>query len=134
MIIVFFLNISWWEFPSSHESREDTMMNLIYLPPRSDNHRYLPIFALAVFPILKYFQVGPTLHAISSPGTSLRVSTTWGPFLRWFQPCNHTNKVNNCGNHLVVRWLRPCTPNAGGLGLIPGQGTRSHVLQLKSRN
>ena len=23
------------------------------------------------------------------------------------------------------------TPNAGGLGLIPGQGTRSHILQLK---
>ena len=23
------------------------------------------------------------------------------------------------------------TPNAGGLGLIPGQGTRSHMLQLK---
>ena len=33
--------------------------------------------ALAVFfPVLKYFQVGPTLHAISSPGTSLGVSTT----------------------------------------------------------
>ena len=24
---------------------------------------------------------------------------------------------------LVVSWLRLCTPNAGGLGLIPGQGT-----------
>ena len=23
------------------------------------------------------------------------------------------------------------TPSAGGLGLIPGQGTRSHMLQLK---
>ena len=25
---------------------------------------------------------------------------------------------------------RLCTPNAAGLGLIPGQGTRSHTLQL----
>ena len=32
---------------------------------------------------------------------------------------------------LVVRWLKFCTPNAGGLGLIPGQRTRSHVLQLR---
>ena len=32
---------------------------------------------------------------------------------------------------LVVQWLRLCTPNAGGLGLIPGQRTRSHMLQLR---
>ena len=32
---------------------------------------------------------------------------------------------------LVVQWLRLCTPNAGGLNSIPGQGTRSHMLQLK---
>ena len=29
------------------------------------------------------------------------------------------------GTSLVVQWVRLCTPNAGGLGLIPGQGTRS---------
>ena len=27
--------------------------------------------------------------------------------------------------------LRLCTPKVGGLGLIPGQGTRSHVKQVK---
>ena len=32
---------------------------------------------------------------------------------------------------LVVQWLRLHAPNAGGPSLIPGQGTRSHVLQLK---
>ena len=31
----------------------------------------------------------------------------------------------------MVHWLRLRAPNAGGQGLIPGQGTRSHVLQLK---
>ena len=31
----------------------------------------------------------------------------------------------------VVQWLRLCAPNAGGLGSIPGQGTRSHMLQLR---
>ncbi|TEA24796.1 hypothetical protein DBR06_SOUSAS11110057, partial [Sousa chinensis] len=34
---------------------------------------------------------------------------------------------------LVVQWLRLRTPNAwGGPGLIPGQGTRSHMPQLRS--
>ncbi|TEA38740.1 hypothetical protein DBR06_SOUSAS610094, partial [Sousa chinensis] len=28
---------------------------------------------------------------------------------------------------LVAQWLRLHTPNAGGPGLIPGQGTRSHM-------
>ena len=35
------------------------------------------------------------------------------------------------GTSLVVLWLRLHTPNAGGLGLIPGQGTRPHMLQLR---
>ena len=37
----------------------------------------------------------------------------------------------NSGTSLVVRWLSLCGPNAGGLGSIPGQGTRSHILQLR---
>ena len=36
------------------------------------------------------------------------------------------------GTSLVVQWLRLCAPNAGSLGLIPDQGTRSHMLQLSS--
>ena len=35
------------------------------------------------------------------------------------------------GTSLVVQWLRLCAPNAGGPGLIPGQGTRSHMPQLR---
>ena len=31
----------------------------------------------------------------------------------------------------VVWWLTLHTPNVGGPGLIPGQGTRSHILQLR---
>ena len=31
----------------------------------------------------------------------------------------------------MVQWLRLLTPNAGGPGSIPGQGTRSHMLQLR---
>jgi len=35
------------------------------------------------------------------------------------------------GTCLVVWWLRLCAPSAGGLGLTPGQGTRSHMLKLR---
>ena len=35
------------------------------------------------------------------------------------------------GTSLVVLWLRLRAPNVGGLGLIPGRGTRSHVQQLR---
>ena len=31
------------------------------------------------------------------------------------------------GTSLVVQWIRLRAPNAGGLGSIPGQGTRSHM-------
>ena len=34
---------------------------------------------------------------------------------------------------MVVQWLRLCTPNAGGLDSTPGQGIRSHMLQLSVR-
>ena len=37
------------------------------------------------------------------------------------------------GTSLVVQQLRLCTPNAGGLGVIPGQGTRPHIPQLRAR-
>ena len=32
---------------------------------------------------------------------------------------------------LVVQWLRLHAPNAEGRGLIPGQGTRFHMPQLR---
>ena len=35
------------------------------------------------------------------------------------------------GTSLVVQWLRLHTLSAGGQGLIPGQGTRSHVPQVR---
>ena len=41
------------------------------------------------------------------------------------------NKAENLGTSLVVQYLRLHAPNAGGLGLIPGQGTRCCMLQLE---
>ena len=40
-------------------------------------------------------------------------------------------KVGKCGTSLVVQWLPVPAPSAGGQGSIPGQGTRSHVTQLR---
>ena len=37
----------------------------------------------------------------------------------------------NEGTSLVVRWIRLCTPNAGAMGLIPDQETRSCMPQFK---
>ena len=48
------------------------------------------------------------------------------------QSLNGHFKKKVLGTSLVVQWLRLSTPNAGGLGLIPGQGTRSHMLQLRA--
>ena len=41
------------------------------------------------------------------------------------------DKKNKIGTSLVVQWLRLHAPNAGGPRSIPGQGTRSRMLQLK---
>ena len=42
------------------------------------------------------------------------------------QPCVESKAWH--GTSLVVQWLRLCTPNARGLDLIPGEGTRSYML------
>ena len=40
-------------------------------------------------------------------------------------------KSTSLRTSLVVQWLRFHAPNAEGPGLIPGQGTRSHMLQRR---
>ena len=40
-------------------------------------------------------------------------------------------QLTHAESSLMVQWIRRCTPNVGDLGSIPGQGTRSRVLQLR---
>ena len=40
-------------------------------------------------------------------------------------------KEHGLGTSLVVQGLRLSAPTAGGLGLIPDQGNRSHMWQLR---
>ena len=42
------------------------------------------------------------------------------------------HKISYVGTSLMVQLLRLCAPNAGGPGSIPGQGTRSRMLQLRA--
>ena len=42
-------------------------------------------------------------------------------------------RTGTIGTSLVVQWPRLCAPNAGGSSLIPGQGTRPHMPQLRVR-
>lgn len=55
--------------------------------------------------------------------TTSRARVPWGlP-----QTGSHQETVTS----LVVPWLRLCSPNAGGSGSVPGQETRSCMLQLE---
>ena len=64
---------------------------------------------------------------------------SWGKEGQEIKNCNavavvllYLNKhTNRLGTSLVVQWLRLSAPNAGGLGSIPDQGTRSRMPQLK---
>ena len=53
------------------------------------------------------------------------------------EPPNHSHltrvKKVSLGTSLGVQGQRLCLPNAEGLGLIPGQGTRSYMPQLTVR-
>ena len=43
-------------------------------------------------------------------------------------------KIINLGTSLVVQWLRLCASYAGGLGSVPGQGTKiSHAVWYRQK-
>ena len=48
-----------------------------------------------------------------------------------FRPKGKAKRRSRTGDFPVVQWLRLHTPNAGSLGSILGQGTRSYVLPLR---
>ena len=48
-----------------------------------------------------------------------------------YYPKKFTLRWKGQGTSLVVQWLRLCAPSARGPGSIPGQGTRSHIPQLR---
>ena len=71
----------------------------------------------------------PPLMDLPNPGTEQASHTLQVDSLPT-QPPGKPLLVSPRG-FLVVQWLSLWTPNAGGLGSIIDQGTRSHMLQLK---
>ena len=53
-------------------------------------------------------------------------------FWNTYIPVQTQHKKSLAGTSLVVQQVRLCSPNAGGTGLIPGQGTRSRMLHLRA--
>ena len=48
------------------------------------------------------------------------------------EPWTHFQEESCSEVSLVVQWLRLCAPHAWGPASTPGQGTRSHMLQLRA--
>ena len=66
----------------------------------------------------------------SSRGSSQRLNPRLLYLLHW--QAGSLPNLHYSGISLIVKWLRLCTPNAGGQGPTPGQGTRSHRLQWRA--
>ena len=57
---------------------------------------------------------------------------TMSPAVRSIQEISSLGlRTGTIATSLVVQWLRLCAPNAEGSSLIPGQGTRPHMPQLR---
>ena len=50
-----------------------------------------------------------------------KINSTWRHLFGSFRKLV---RINSLGNSLVVQWLALCASTAGGMGLIPGQGTK----------
>ena len=61
-------------------------------------------------------------------GTHL-VSLNWNSLSSYI--ITNAIQETRTGTPLVIQWLRLHGPNAGGPDVIPGQGARSHMLQLR---
>ena len=72
-----------------------------------------------------------------------KITQTFNSFITsiWGKSVSRLISPNKGKNRITIRegegglpwWSRDCSPNVGGLGSIPGQGTRSHVPQLRPR-
>ena len=80
-------------------------------------------FFSAFFPVLTLL-----FPKFRSPGQQILCSGVRSPCT---PVSGHARNPTDLGTSLGVQWLRLHTPNPGGLGSIPDQGTRSHTPQLR---
>ena len=63
-------------------------------------------------------------------GLAILPSTRLSKLFKFPKPPFLVYKITILGASLVVQWRRLRSPNAGGPGLIAGQGTSSHMPQV----
>ena len=63
----------------------------------------------------------------------LKIEPPYDPVVPFLDTYLKETKILIQGTSLLVQWQRFHAPSAGGPGSIPGQGTRSHILQLRVR-
>ena len=90
----------------------------------SGRHNY---YAIEPFPAELKSGLSICLHAILPTVHVPPVGATKGSQAGKWHHLNSQFKKNTGGTSLVAQWLRFHTPNAGGPGLVPGQGTRSYM-------
>ena len=126
-----------WVFPTKQFSRTSTGCTTIYLnsnsiyPEKSRSHGLRAQSHPLLLPQVVSPQVTRNLYQIQ-----LLIKGSHDPDLldaaHRTQGNSFTSLLKDMiGTSLVVQWLRLCPLNAGGLGAIPGEGTRSHMLQLR---
>ena len=73
----------------------------------------------------------PALHPQQCPPAQswCSASMCWEDGLFFVPLCRSLRRAAEIS--LMVPWLRPRDPDAGGPGSIPGQGTRSHMPRLR---
>ena len=87
----------------------------------------LPLFTSA-WNVLLGIHSQALIHPLTFPSST--VTSSERLFSTTFPKTSTQLKESACRTSLVVQWLRLCTPNAGNLSSIPGQGARSYMLQL----
>ena len=127
------MDCSTQDFPVHHQLREFAQTHVESVMPA--NHLILcrPLLLLpSIFPSVRVFS-NESVLSLRWPeywSFSISPSNEYSGLISfridWFDllAAQGTLKSLLQGNSLVVQWLRLCAPNAGGVGLIPGQGTR----------
>ena len=121
------LNLSSAPFPSLLQAPLSNSMKPITLP-RDKSSKGLWVFILLFFQLLKFIPIRSHRKFLRKKFVSL---TSVNIFSVKLVRTEYSNQEKLLGISLVVQWLRFHVPNAGLLGLIPGQGTRSRILQLR---
>ena len=105
-----------------------------------DIYPYMSIYLYIIYipDINPYNNTNYPLENVQNIWTLTSPKKTFRKQINIWENVQHSQSLEKCkliitmtGTSLVVQWLRLCTFNAGGLGSISAQETRSQIPQLK---